>query len=95
LAPLRPLLYSLGCVHSSFPRRLPPPSFKGPGLAKVPDALRGENHYRAKMTQADVDELREDRARGMSVEDCFLKYRERNGISYGQVRKILDGTSWK
>lgn len=47
------------------------------------------------MTQADVDELRDDRARGMSLDLCFLKYHERCGISYNQVRKILRREQWK
>jgi hypothetical protein len=79
-------------VATEFPRYVPR---RGPGILKVPDALRGENHFAAKMSQADVDELRSDRASGMSVEECFLKWHSRRGISYANVRKILAHMSWK
>ena len=79
-------------MTAQYPRYVPR---RGPGLAKVPDALRGENHYAAKMSQADVDELRADHAAGMSVDKCFLKWHGLRGISYANVRKILARMSWK
>jgi hypothetical protein len=80
-------------VATQFPKYIPRRG--GPGVAKVPDRLRGENHYRAKLTQADVDEMRADRANGMSIEDVFIKFHARCDISYSNVRRVLSFLSWK
>jgi hypothetical protein len=88
----------LASVQSSYPRpKAPGASIPrvGPGVAKVPDALRGEKHYAAKMKQKDVDELRADRERGMTVDELFLKCHARCGISHRNIRAILSGQSWK
>jgi hypothetical protein len=92
-------LYTAGRMAARLPIYVPAPPMRPEGrkpyTRRDPRTSCGENSSSAKMTQKDIDELREDRRSGMTIDQIFLKWHALRGISHQNVRKILMGLSWK
>jgi len=56
-------------------------------------AVQGSKNGRAKLTEQDVAEIREDAANGVAAKVIHRRFRSK--VSYRQLSKIVSGGAWK
>ena len=54
----------------------------------------GSRHHAAKITEADVRAIREERAKGKTIDAIHQQFSEL-GLTHSSIEKIVYGLSWK